>query len=84
MDAQEARKAQAQLGNAKEQEIYPVTNQKNQTILVKDELKPEHTLFIKGTSSINPANYIFTAIFPSSIYFFSLLISSIKGVRIVQ
>jgi hypothetical protein len=48
MDAQEARKAQAQLGNAKEQEIYPVTNQKNQTILVKDELKPEHTLFIKG------------------------------------
>jgi len=48
MDAQEARKAQAQTGNAKEQDIYPITNQKSQTILVKDELKPEHTLFIKG------------------------------------
>jgi len=48
MDAKEARKAQAQLGNAKEQEIYPVANQKGQTILVKDALKPEHTLLIKG------------------------------------
>jgi len=48
MDAKEARRAQAQLGNAKEQEIYPVTGKKNETILVKDELKSEHTLFIKG------------------------------------
>jgi len=48
MDAQEARKAQAQLGNAKEQEIFPVTNKKGETIVIKDELKQEHTLFIKG------------------------------------
>ena len=48
MDAQEARKAQAQLGNAKEQELHPVTNKKGETILVKDELKEQHTLFIKG------------------------------------
>lgn len=49
MDATEARRAQAQLGNAKEQEIYAVTGKKNETILVKDELKEQHTLFIKGT-----------------------------------
>jgi hypothetical protein len=48
MDAQEARKAQAQLGNAKEQEIYAITNKKGETIALKDELKQEHTLFIKG------------------------------------
>jgi len=49
MDTQEARKAQAQLGNAKEQEIYAVTNKKGETIVVKDDqLKQEHTLFIKG------------------------------------
>jgi len=48
MDAREAKQAQAQLGNAKEQEIYPVTNKKGETILIKDELKEEHTLFIKG------------------------------------
>jgi len=48
MNDREAKVAQAQLGNAKEQEIYPVTNQKGQTILVKDELKPGHTLYIKG------------------------------------
>lgn len=48
MDATEARKAQAQLGNAKEQEIFPVTNKKGETIEIKDELKQEHTLFIKG------------------------------------
>lgn len=49
MNAQEQRKAQAQLGNAKEQEIYPVTGKKGETILVNQEtLKPEHTLFIKG------------------------------------
>lgn len=48
MDPREARKAQAQLGNAKEQEIYPVLNQKGQTVLVKEELKQENTLFIKG------------------------------------
>jgi len=49
MDAKEAKKAQAQLGNAKEQEIYSIMNQKGQTILVKDDvLKPENTIFIKG------------------------------------
>jgi len=48
MDTKEARVAQAQLGNAKEQELYPVFNQKNQTILIRDEIKPGHTLFIKG------------------------------------
>lgn len=48
MNAREAKAAQANVGNAKEQEIYPIANQKNQTILVKDELKPEHTLYIKG------------------------------------
>jgi hypothetical protein len=48
MDAQEAKRAQAQLGNAKEQEIYPVTNKKGETILIKEEIKQEHTLFIKG------------------------------------
>lgn len=48
MDTQEAKKAQAQLGNAKEQEIFPVHNKKGETILIKDELKQEHTLFIKG------------------------------------
>lgn len=48
MDAVEAKKAQAQLGNAKEQEILPVTNKKGETILIKDELKDTHTLFIKG------------------------------------
>jgi hypothetical protein len=48
MDAREAKQAQAQLGNAKEQEIYPVTNKKGETILIKDDLKEEHTLFIKG------------------------------------
>jgi len=48
MDAQEAKKAQAQLGNAKEQEIFAVTNKKGETIVIKDELKQENTLFIKG------------------------------------
>jgi hypothetical protein len=48
MDAQDAKKAQAQLGNAKEQEIFPVTNKKGETIVIKDDLKQEHTLFIKG------------------------------------
>jgi len=48
MNPLEAKKAQAQLGNAKEQEIYPVNNQKGQTLVIKDELKPSHTLFIKG------------------------------------
>jgi len=40
MDTKEARIAQAQLGNAKEQDIHSVINQKGQTILVRDELKP--------------------------------------------
>lgn len=49
MDAEAAKKAQAQLGNAKEQEIYAVTQKKGETILVsQDVLNPEHTLFIKG------------------------------------
>ena len=48
MDAQEAKKAQAQLGNAKEQDVYPVLNKKGETILVKEDLKQESTLFIKG------------------------------------
>ncbi len=48
MNPLDTKRAQAQLGNAKEQEIYPVANQKGQSILVKEELKPEHTLFIKG------------------------------------
>jgi len=49
MDAKDARKAQAQLGNAKEQEIYPITGKKGETIVVSaDDIKPEHTLFIKG------------------------------------
>lgn len=49
MDAQDAKKAQAQLGNAKEQEIYPITGKKGETVLVSaEQLKAEHTLFIKG------------------------------------
>lgn len=49
MDAQEQRKAQAQLGNAKEQELYAVTGKKGETIVITpDVLKEKHTLFIKG------------------------------------
>ena len=54
MDAQEAKKAQAQLGNAKEQDVYPVLNKKGETILVKEDLKQESTLFIKGMCSFLP------------------------------
>jgi len=49
MDAKDAKKAQAQLGNAKEQEIYAITGKKGETIVVsQDVLKAENTLFIKG------------------------------------
>jgi len=47
MDSREAKIAQAQTGNAKEQQIYSLTNQKAQTIVVKD-LDLAHTLYIKG------------------------------------
>jgi len=49
MDNKEAKIAQAQLGNAKEQELHSVVNQKGQTITItEEELKPQHTLFVKG------------------------------------
>jgi len=47
MDTKEAKVAQAQLGNAKEQEIYPVTNKKGEEIILKD-LSTPHTLYVKG------------------------------------
>jgi len=43
------RKAQAQLGNAKAQDIHHVKDQKGQKILLAaDAIKPEATLYIKG------------------------------------
>jgi len=45
----EERKAQAQLGNAKEQEIHHVKGVKNSTVVIKNEdIKPEATLYVKG------------------------------------
>lgn len=49
MEAKDARKAQAQLGNAKEQEIFPITGKKGENVsITAEQLKDEHTLFIKG------------------------------------
>jgi hypothetical protein len=45
----EDRKAQAQLGNAKEQEIHHLRDKKGEKISLKNEdIKPEATLYIKG------------------------------------
>jgi len=45
----EDRTAQAQLGNAKEQEIHYIKDKKGEKILLKnDDVKPEATLYIKG------------------------------------
>jgi len=43
------RKAQAQLGNAREQDVHHVKDQKGQNIVLHpDTIKPEATLYIKG------------------------------------
>jgi len=49
MTTPEDRRAQAQLGNAREQEVHHVKDQKGQQVHVApDTIKPEATLYIKG------------------------------------